>query len=47
VDIPCSALNDLHAVAGDDVRQKGRRRGFTFGQEHDRNVKFSREQALK
>src|SRR5947208_12231766 len=32
VNVACGALNDLHAVASDDIRQKRWRRGFTFGQ---------------
>jgi hypothetical protein len=39
-------LNDLHAVASDDVRQKRWRRGFTFGQQHGSNVEFTREQPV-
>jgi len=47
VNVACGALNDLHAVAGNDIRQKRRRRGFTFGQKHGRNVEFTREQPVK
>jgi hypothetical protein len=32
VNVACGALNDLHAVDSDDIRQKRWRRGFTFGQ---------------
>jgi len=38
--VACGALNDLHAVASDDIRQKRWRRGFTFGQKHGCNVEF-------
>jgi hypothetical protein len=47
VNVACGALNDLHAVASDDIRQKRWRRGFTFGQQHGSNVEFTREQPLK
>ena len=46
VNVACGALNDLHAVASDDIRQKRWRRGFTFGQKHGSNVEFTREQPL-
>ena len=45
--VACGALNDLHAVAGDDIRQKRWRRGFTFGQKHGSNVEFTREQPVE
>src|SRR5204863_9551115 len=44
--VACGALNDLHAVASDDIRQKRWRRGFTFGQKHGCNVEFIREQLV-
>src|SRR5258708_34264545 len=44
VNVACGALNDLHAVAGDDIRQKRWRRGFTFGQKHYRSLELTREQ---
>src|SRR5262249_39449478 len=47
VNLACGAVNDLHAVAGDDVRQKRWRRGLTFGQEHDGSFEFTREQPAK
>jgi hypothetical protein len=31
VKVACRALNDLHAVCRDDIRQKWWRRGSTFG----------------
>ena len=40
------ALNDLHAVASDDIRQRRWRRGFTFGQRHGSNVELTREQPV-
>src|SRR5438876_6111094 len=33
VNAACGALNDLHAVASDDIRQKRWRRGFTSSDE--------------
>ena len=39
--VACGGLNDLHAVASDDIRQKRWRRGFTFGHQHGRNVEFT------
>jgi hypothetical protein len=47
IDIACGALNDLHAVASDDIRQKWWRRGLTFGQKHGSNVEVTREQLVK
>jgi hypothetical protein len=44
--VSSGALNDLHAVASDDIRQKWWRRGFTFGQQHGSNVEFTREQPV-
>jgi len=46
VNVACGALNDLHAVASDDSRQKRGRRGFTFGQQHGSNVEFTGEQPV-
>ena len=46
VNVACGALNDLHAVSRDDIRQERWRRGFTFGQRHGSNVEFTREQPL-
>jgi hypothetical protein len=46
VNVACGALNDLHAVASDDICQKWCRRGFTFGQKHGSNVEFTREQPV-
>jgi hypothetical protein len=46
VNVACGALNDLHAVASDNIRQKRWRRGSTFGQKHGSNVEFTREQPL-
>jgi hypothetical protein len=46
VNVACGALNDLHAVASDDIRQKRCRRSFTFGQKHGSNVKLTREQPV-
>jgi len=43
----CGALNDLHAVASNNLRQKRWRRGFTLGQEHGSNVEFTREQPVE
>jgi len=45
-DVARGALDDLHAVASDDIRQKWWRRGFTFGQQHGSNVQFTREQPV-
>ena len=47
VKIACGALNDLHAVASDDIGQKRWRRGFTFGQKHGCNVELTREQPIE
>ena len=47
VNVACGALNDLHAVAGDDIRQKRWRRRFPFGQKHDCSFEFTREQPAK
>src|SRR5215831_18919799 len=41
------ALNDLHMVASDDTGLKRWRRGVAVGQEHDRNVEFTAEQAVE
>jgi len=46
VNVACGALNDLHAVVSDDVRQKRCRRGSTLGQQHGSNVEFTREQPV-
>ena len=47
VDVACGALHDLHAVAGDDIRQQRWRSGFAFRQKHGSNVEFTREQPVK
>jgi hypothetical protein len=47
VNVACGALNDLHAVARDDIRQKRWRRGSTFGQKHGCSVEFTSEQPVK
>src|SRR5215470_8593882 len=41
------ALNDLHAVASDDICGKRWRRDLTFGQEYDSNVEFAGEQPVE
>jgi hypothetical protein len=47
VNVACGALNDLHAVASDGIRQKRWRRGFTFGQKHGCNVEVTGEEPVK
>src|SRR6201981_2436370 len=44
VDLACRALNDLHAVRRDNIRQKWWRRGSTFWKRNDCNVELTREQ---
>jgi hypothetical protein len=46
VKVTCGGLNDFHAVASDDIRQKWWRRGFTFGQQDGSNIEFTREQPV-
>src|ERR1044071_6885357 len=41
------ALNDLHMVASDEIRQKRRRRGFTFGQKYGSNVELTGKQPVE
>jgi len=46
VNVACGALNDLHAVGSDDIRQKRGRRGSPLRQQHGSNVEFTREQPV-
>jgi len=45
--VACGALNDLHAVRRDNIRQKWWRRGSTFWKRYDCNVELTREQPVK
>src|ERR1700751_6129636 len=47
VKVARGAVNDLHAVASDDIRQKRWRRVFSFGQKHGCNVELTREQPVE
>ena len=46
VKVACCALDDLHAIASDDIRYKRRRGGLTFGQKHGSNVELTRKQPV-